>query len=184
MTRRCLRPPANNAKAASEHISKRLPRIETERLILRAPTLDDFPVWEKFFSGPNAPFEGGPEQAWPEYCNYVAGWILHGHGLLAITRKETSVTLGFVLLGLEWEDIEPELGWMLLPEARKQGFASEAAFALRNFGFNLLGSGNFVSYIHQSNAPSRMVAERLGANLEGTALGETDTLVYRHGVRQ
>ncbi len=160
-----------------------LPRIETDRLILRAPTVADFPVWDGFFGGDNPSFPGDSETAWDEFCNYTAGWVLHGHGLLAIERKETSVTLGFVLLGLEWGDIEPELGWMLAPVARRQGFATEAAAALRDFGLNLLGPGNFVSYIYKENTASIAVAERLGATLEGPALGEPDTLVYRHGVR-
>lgn len=183
MIRRCLLPPQGKAAEAAQSLAALVPQIETERLLLRAPTLSDFPIWETFFAGENAPFGGGSEDAWADYCNYTAGWLLHGHGLLAVVRKESSVTLGFVLLGLEWEDIEPELGWMLMPEARNQGFATEAAEALRNFGTGLLGAGNFVSYIFEGNAPSRKVADRLGATLEGPALGEIDTLVYRHGMR-
>lgn len=183
MNRRCLKPPTGRAAEVVEQLSAQLPRIETARLLLRAPKIADFPIWERFYIGDAPAFEGGSEVAWNEYCNYSAGWLLHGHGLLAIERKETSVTLGFVLLGLEWEDLEPELGWMLAPEARGQGFATEAAVALKQVGDDLLGSGNFVSYINKTNAPSRAIAERLGATLEGPALGEADTLVYRHGFR-
>lgn len=183
MIRRCLKPPTGRAADAVRHLSDHLPNIETQRLLLRAPTVSDFPVWERFFTGEQPAFDGGTEGAWDEFCNYTAGWLLHGHGLLAVERKETGVTLGFVLLGLEWEDIEPELGWMLTPEARGQGYATEAAATLKQFASDLLGSGNFVSYVFQDNGPSRAVAERLGATLEGTALGEADTLVYRHGAR-
>ena len=184
MTRRCLLPPNGNAAQAVSHLGHELPGIETERLLLRGPILGDFPVWERFFTGENPDFEGGSEGAWNEFCNYTAGWFLHGHGLLAAERKESSVTLGFVLLGLEWEDIEPELGWMFTPEARGQGYATEAAYAARQFGFSLLGEGNFVSYINTQNKPSIAVAERLGAIPEGPALGERETLVYRHGMRR
>ncbi|MBM7066251.1 GNAT family N-acetyltransferase [Actibacterium sp. 188UL27-1] len=176
----CLIPPTGPAAVAARAHRAALPRLKTRRLILRAPVLEDFTVWEALFL--NGDFDGGSEAAWEEFCVYTAGWLLRGSGLMALEHRETGETLGFVLLAMEWEDLEPELGWMLAETARGQGYATEAAVALRDHGFGVLGQGRFVSYIDATNSASRQVAERLGAACEGTAPGEPDTLVYRHGV--
>ena len=178
----CLMPPTGAAAAAAQAHRAPTPRFETERLILRAPVLEDFPVWEQLFL--DGAFDGGSERAWEEFCVYTAGWLLRGTGLMAVEHRETGETLGFVMLGMEWEDFEPELGWMLAQTTRGKGFATEAARALRDHGYGVLGQGGFVSYIDATNAASRGVAERLGAVCEGTAPGEPDTFVYRHGAAQ
>lgn len=180
---RCTHAPTGAAADLAARFQSLIPRLETERLVLRAPTLADFPVWVGLFEDEETEFEGGAEGAWDEYTNYIAGWMLHGHGLMAIETKSDSKTVGFVLLGLEWEDFEPELGWMLAKSARGHGYATEAAVALRDFGLDLLGPGNFVSYIYQDNTASQAVANRIGATFDDTVPGEPDTLIYRHGDR-
>ncbi|MEL6522144.1 MAG: GNAT family N-acetyltransferase [Pseudomonadota bacterium] len=177
---RCLQPPKGKAADAAAAHRAPLPILTTARLVLRPATLVDFPVWEEMFL--TGDFKGNSETAWDEFCVYTAAWLLHGHGLLAVEEQATGRTLGFTLLGLEWDDYEPELGWMLAPDARGQGIATEAAAALRDHATDLLGAGNFVSYIYSDNKGSRAVADRLGAVLEGHAPGEPGTLVYRHGV--
>jgi RimJ/RimL family protein N-acetyltransferase len=76
-------------------------------------------------------------------------------------RLPHASAIGFVHLAIEWDDQEPELGWHLIPEARGNGFATEAARAARDWGQTLLPG--FVSYVHPDNAASNRVAERLGA---------------------
>lgn len=186
MTRqRCLRPPRGKAETAAALHRGSVPVLETARLILRAPTLDDLPVWQALHAEPGA-FLGGAtedEDVWLSFTSYVAGWMLHGHGLWTIERRADGAAIGFVLLGLEWGDREPELGWMLAPEARGQGYATEAVTAARDFGRDLLGS--FVSYIDRDNTPSARVAERVGARRDATAEAafpaEDRPFVYRHG---
>ena len=84
---------------------------------------------------------------------------------------------GFVLLGREWDDPAPELGWMLAPEHRGQGYATEAARALRDHGLTLLP--DLFSYIRADNAASLRVAERLGATRVPCPF--PDAVAYRHG---
>ena len=185
---RCTHAPQGAAATAAEAIRDRIPRLETERLTLRAPEVRDFPAWATIFAGDDDHFIGGPtsaEEAWSEFCVYVACWLLHGHGLWAVERREDDATVGFVHLGLEWEDPEPELGWMFLPEARRQGYATEAATAARDHGFALLGPGNFVSYIHHGNNPSSRLAARLGARRDAAAEAalDDDAMVWRHEVQ-
>ncbi|MEM1130179.1 MAG: GNAT family N-acetyltransferase, partial [Pseudomonadota bacterium] len=186
-SRRCLLAPQGAAAHDAAWFRATLPRLETARLFLRAADLTDFSLWSRLMRGPYAPRLGGPlteEEAWEAYCVYTAGWLLHGHGLWAIDQKGAQRPVGFVLVGLEWTDDEPELGWMLDPTARGQGLATEAAAAARDHAVSVLPRGGVVSYIDPDNAPSARLAARLGAHRDRAAeaaIGD-GTQVWRHGV--
>ena len=171
---RCTHPPKGPAAQAARNYRAILPRLETARLHLRAPQIEDLPAWTALFTGPDAHLLGGPhtdEEAWEAFCVYTAGWLLHGHGAFAVVRKSDETTLGFVLIGLEWGDEEPELGWFFLPEHRGHGYATEAAAAARSLGLSLYGPGGLVSYIDPDNAASNALAARLGAIRDGSLHG-------------
>lgn len=177
---RCLQPPQDRAAVFARQHAARIPEIRTERLVLRAPKLSDFDTWSALFDGPESSFLGGPlsqEEAWEAYCVYVAGWTLHGHGLWSVERQSDPALVGFVLLGLEWGDAEPELGWLIAPKYRRQGFATEAGRAAQSFALSLFGPGQIVSCIDPDNVPSRRLAQRLGAWLDASC----DPEVFRHG---
>jgi RimJ/RimL family protein N-acetyltransferase len=182
---RCTRAPDGNAAFAAEAIAAVVPELLTDRLRLRAPRLSDLPAWTAIFAAP--PFEAGPEEAWTEFSTYTAGWLLHGHGLWSVDLRADDRLAGFVLLGLEWDDAEPELGWMFLPEHRGAGLATEAALAARDHGLVVLGAGSFVSYVAPENFPSNRLAERIGARRDPEAeaalraLQADRTHVWRHG---
>ncbi len=185
---RCTHAPQGAAAKSAAAIRDRVPQLETARLILRAPESRDFPVWAEIFAADTDGFIGGPtapKDAWSEFSVYVANWLLHGHGLWAVERRADGATVGFVHLGLEWDDEEPELGWMLLPEARRQGYATEAAKAAHDHALGLLGSGAFVSYVHHGNVASSRLAARLGAARDtgAEAALADDAQVWRHGGR-
>ena len=180
--RRCQRPPAGRAAAMAADLQGGVPVLVTDRLRLRAPRLDDLPLWTLIFAAP--PFEVDAEQAWTEFTTYAAGWLLHGHGLWTVETREAGTTVGFVLLGLEWDDAEPEIGWMLSPDHRGRGYATEAAAAVRDHAIDLFGHGGAVSYTDGANRASVRVAERLGARRDAAAeaaLGDPGTEVWRHG---
>ncbi len=186
--RRCLESPAGAAQPAAAAHRAVLPTYRTERLTLRAPEMSDFPVWRALMVPDEDGFLGGPhseEEAWDAFCVYVAGWLLHGHGLWTVELHATGDVAGFVHLGLEWDDLEPELGWMILPEFRSMGIATEASEVARSHGIGLLGDGGFVSYVARDNGPSNRLAARLGATRDHdteTALGGDEPLnVWRHG---
>lgn len=183
---RCLQPPTGSAAARSAALRAAAPCLSTERLTLRPPVVADFDLWATLLSGPDSEGLGGPiarEEAWAEFCVYAAGWLLHGHGLWSVECD--GALIGFVTLGLEWEDEEPELGYLFATDARGRGFATEAARAARDHALTLLGPGAFVSYIDPGNARSIRVAERLGAQRDADAearLGP-DVQVWRHALR-
>jgi RimJ/RimL family protein N-acetyltransferase len=55
-----------------------------------------------------------------------------------------------------------EIGWALVPAARGQGYASEAAAAAIDWSFHHLGPDRIISIIDPRNVASQRVAERLG----------------------
>lgn len=182
---RCtIAPQGAAAEAAISHRAT-IPVLETARLRLRAPTLEDYPTYAEIMAADQGHM-GGPftkKGVWQDFTNYVACWLLHGTGLWAVTLKNGPV-IGFISLGLEWEDHEVELGWMTLPAHEGNGYATEAATAARDFGRDMLPT--FVSYVDPDNTRSTRVAERLGAvrdaGVEAAILESLneDVQVWRH----
>jgi RimJ/RimL family protein N-acetyltransferase len=155
--------PAANFAAT---LAAELPVIETERLRLRAPHLSDFDAWAEIFTGPAGPHLGGPfdrDDAFTEFAATCGLWLLRGHGLWTVEPKAGGEVLGFVLIGFEPGDQVPELGYLFRPMAEGQGFATEAARALRDHAVGPMGLADLVSYIDPENPRSIRVAERLGA---------------------
>ena len=186
--RRCTQAPEGRAAEAARTHRAQVPQLETARLVLRAPEISDLTVWTPAFMDAFAEPGDTEERAWTEFSYYTACWMLHGFGLWTVERKADGVVLGFVTIGLEWDDDEPELGYIFAAEHRRQGYAEEAAVAARDHGLALLGPGAFVSYIERSNARSNRLADRLGAARDTgaeaalqAATGE-DIHIWRHGV--
>lgn len=160
-----------------------VPTIRTDRLILRAPVMADFPAYADFLASPRAQHMGGPYDqrgAWGVFCHDVALWVLFGHGALMIDLPG-GVCVGQVGINHGPLFPEKELGWLVYAGHEGQGYASEAAAALRDWAFGPGGLETLVSYVDPRNARSIAVAERLGAQLDaGAARTDPEDLVYRH----
>ena len=161
------------------------PTLTTERLILRAPVLEDFEPYAAFFASPRSGWEDGPisrAAAWKEFAAVTGQWMLKGYGALSIEDRATGAYLGETGVFHPASYPEPELGWVLMAEAEGRGLAQEAARAVRAWAYRTLGLPTLVSYIAAGNARSIRLAERLGAVLDPAApLPELDgCLVYRH----
>lgn len=163
------------------------PVLHTQRLTLRPMVAADFPAYAAMMgsarsAGMGGPF--GPRDAWGLFCHDVAGWSLFGHGALMADLPEGAGTVGQV--GLNGGPLfpEPELGWMIYDGHEGQGFATEAAGALRDWAFAHLRYASLVSYTDPDNAASIRVAQRLGAVLDADAARPDPTdLVWRHSRR-
>ncbi len=161
-----------------------IPTIETERLILRPPGMEDWPLYAELMFSERAVHMGGPfstNVAWGIFCHDVAQWTLMGHGALMVDARDSGQCLGQV--GINHGPLFPEheLGWLVYADAEGKGYAYEAALALRAWAFATLRLKTLVSYIDPRNTRSRRLAERLGAVLDTTApRQDPDELVYRH----
>ena len=161
-----------------------IPTISTERLTLRPPCLDDFEAFAAFLASSRAQYMNGPHdrhEAWSWFTNDAAQWQFFGYGGLFIETKDCSLA-GQVAV-IKWPDYpEPELGWLLYEGFDGQGFATEAAFALREHVYRASDLTTMVSYIDHANTASHRVAERLNARRDRNAPtpNGNDCRVYRH----
>jgi RimJ/RimL family protein N-acetyltransferase len=161
-----------------------IPRLKTERLRLRAPEIGDFEHYAAFLGSERAIHERGPMDrrvAWREFCASLACWPLRGFGAWSVIDRGGGAYLGEVGLFQPVEYPEPEIGWLVVPEAEGKGVAHEAALAVRAWAYGTLGLRTLVSYIAPANARSIRLAERLGATLDRDAPTiDPGDLVFRH----
>jgi RimJ/RimL family protein N-acetyltransferase len=110
-------------------------------------------------AGLHTPDAATPEQAETALDRFAE--VAEMYTLLVRDTGETAGFVGFVPRTMDWGE-ELELGWMLMPDARGQGYATEAACALRA----TKPRERIISLIREDNAASQHVAQRLGATLE------------------
>ena len=149
-----------------------IPVIETDRLTLRAPRLEDWPANHDLLASPRAMTLGGPFEemdAWGWFTSDLAHWSLMGHGALWADRQDTGETVGQanILNPPAWP--QEELGFMVLEGCEGQGFATEAAQALRAWYYaEHPAPVQLVSFVHPDNAASASILTRLGASLDAS----------------
>jgi len=143
--------------------------IETERLILRPPVMEDFEGWLRLYAdAESARFIGGPQppaMVWRTFMAMAGAWHLTGESMLSVIEKSSGRWMG--RLG-PWNPTDwpgTEVGWSLLPEARGKGYATEGAAAAMDWAFDDLGWAEIVHTIDPLNRPSQRVAERLGSRI-------------------
>jgi len=93
----------------------------------------------------------------------------NGFGRYAVVLKETGKVIGNC--GLMWWDIDGrqvlELGYMFNRAFWHKGYASEAAFAVKRYAFDVLGFDEVSSLVRDSNYASMNVAIRNGMLVRG-----------------
>ena len=144
--------------------------IETERLILRSWEADDAEAYYRinqdakvieFLLGPLSiqqvnNFIGGMNQQFEET----------GFTLWAVEEKKSGDLIGFIGLNIpKWEsEFTPcvEIGWRLGSQYWGNGYASEGAKAVLEYGFNQCKLNEIVSFTVPENLRSIRVMERIG----------------------
>ena len=161
-----------------------IPTLTTPRLILRPPVIADYPAYAGFLATPRSIHMGGPFTgwaAWGMFCHDVACWHLFGHGALMIDRRDTGQCIGQVGINHGPLFPEKELGWFLYEGHEGQGYATEAAAAMRDWAFSAGRLPTLVSYVDEANHASAAVAERLGAMRDPLApRQDPEDIVFRH----
>jgi len=161
-----------------------IPTLTTERLILRAPMLADFAAYAAFLASPRSKGLDGPldtRVAWSYFTHDTALWHLVGHGAFMLVRRDTGEVAGSIGVNAGPIFDEVELGWMVYDGHTGEGYATEAAAAVRDWALGTRGLATLVSYVGVDNAPSRRVAEKLGAVIDVVVRQQgPQTLTYRH----
>ena len=168
-----------------QQLGDEIPVLETERLILRAPRLEDLDALAAFFASPRAQYVGGPTtrfQSWRSLLTVTGHWVMRGYGYWTMEDRATGQPAGRVGVHFhEGEWPEPELGWHVFNGFEGKGYAYEAALAARRAAATQFGLGPLISLIAPENARSIRLAERLGATVEckGEVFGHP-CLMFRH----
>ena len=146
-------------------------RLETDRLILRQPALDDFePLCELMGDEVTTRFIGGvqsPPIVWRSLCGIVGHWALRGYGFFSVIEKESGAWLGRIGPWFPHGWPQPEVGWSLNRASWGRGYATEAAAATMDYVFDELGWRDVIHLIHADNAASQAVAAKLGSRNSG-----------------
>lgn len=148
-----------------------VPVLETDRLTLRGPAPQDIEPVIAFYADPvrSAGF-GGPlkrDDAWRWFALSVGHWCLHGYGFWTVETKDDEI-VGIVGIWNPEGWPEPELGWVMFENGEGKGFAFEAAKAVRDYAYEVLGMTTMSSNILPSNDRSKALARKMGAVYERT----------------
>ena len=142
--------------------------IETERLLLREYTMDDFDALYEIMSDPEtmqhypSPFDEKKTKRWIEWN--LDNYEKQGFGLWAVILKETGVFIGDC--GITLQDIDgdllPEIGYHIQRKYWRRGFAKEAAKAVRDWVFRNTQYDTLYSYMKYTNTASCSTAAAVG----------------------
>jgi RimJ/RimL family protein N-acetyltransferase len=143
--------------------------INTDRLIMRGWREPDLTPWAVMNADAQVRQYLGPvltfEQAAASALNYQDKLDRYGFGFWAVEIRSSAEFIGFT--GLDTVDEEMpftgiELGWRLARPAWGHGYATEAAQAAVQFGFDSLDLPEIVAVTMAANLRSQAVMRRLG----------------------
>lgn len=144
-------------------------QLETQRLRLRLMQPSDLDNLLKIFADPKvmASF-GGATFNREQMERWIQGNIEHqdryGYGLFSVILKSEKLLIGDC--GLEHMEIDgdqaAELGYDFRNDYWNQGFATEAATAVRDYAFDVLHLPSLISLIRIGNEASKRVSEKIG----------------------
>lgn len=142
--------------------------VETERLLLREMAEDDFDALYRVLA------DSDIMQHYPYTFDEtgVRNWIarnreryrIFGFGLWAVCLKETGELIGDCGLTMQLINgqIKPEIGYHIRADQQRNGYAKEAAIAVRDWTFHNTPFNIVYSYMKHTNAPSCKTAVSYG----------------------
>lgn len=145
--------------------------LETERLILRELTPEDYPALYEILSDPETmryypkPFDAQKVHRWIQWNQ--ENYETYGFGLWAVILKETGEFLGDC--GITMQNIHgqmlPEIGYHIHKDHQRKGYASEAAARCMEYAFMEKRLPMVYSYMKDTNVGSYSVALKNGMHL-------------------
>ena len=153
--------------------------IETERLIIKPYCMEDIDDLYKVYSDEKVMAyipEGVMSYEWVkdliewmvEYCyenNTPENIIKFG---VSVVDKEKNKVIGWCGLGsLDCKPEDVEIFYGLSSEYWGQGLATEAAKAMIQYGFEVIGLNRITAAVNSDNVASKKVIEKLGMKVQG-----------------
>ncbi|MDE2164037.1 MAG: GNAT family N-acetyltransferase [Alphaproteobacteria bacterium] len=151
-----------------------MPRLETERLLLRPPEFRDVPAittwigdWDVAKNLASVPHPYREDDA-HEFVALATEKFAKGEGYcFSVTRKQDGVFMGNC--GLNLKDGKFELGYWLGKPFWRQGYATEAAKKVISFAFHDLKAVSIWAGWFHDNPASGRVLQKLGCRHDGAA---------------
>ena len=149
-------------------------RLETERLIIRNFTADDWKDIAKiamnYEKSEYAKTDDGP---WPnnlEEYKGIAEWFAKGDDFVAIVLKAEKQLIGWIAKARnEEKEKEFNFGYIFHNDFHGKGYATESCSAIIKYIFEVLQANKVISGTAKVNIPSNKLLKRLGFN----KIGET-----------
>ena len=159
-------------------------QLETERLILRVPRIEDFERYAELFADEDACRHIGGHlargAAWRKFLQMPGAWMLQGFAMFSVIETSSGRWVGQV--GPWRPDGWPgnEIGYAFHPDAWGRGYAVESAVAAIDWAFAQLGWDDIIHCIAPANTASQKVASRLGSTRlrEGRLPPPSDTVAF------
>jgi ribosomal-protein-alanine N-acetyltransferase len=147
-----------------------VPIIITPQLTLRALENSDvkslYRIYQtegalQFFPNPQPP----PIERLGQFINHQQDhWKKHAYGNWAITLPGKTEIIGWAGLQYLPETGETEVGYLLDRQFWGRGFATQAAWASLQFGFERFDFDKIIGLVHPDNLASQRVLEKCGLN--------------------
>lgn len=163
-------------------------KIETERLLLRELTLDDFDALYEILSDTETMqhypklFDEERTKGWIEWNHH--NYKEYGFGLWAVILKETDEFIGDC--GLTIQNIDgallPEIGYHIHKKYWRRGFGSEAAKAVRDWTFENTEYDCLYSYMKYTNVGSYSTAIANGMKKVKEYPDEKNMISYAYAI--
>ena len=145
--------------------------LETERLILRVPVLEDYAAILELVSdldvmqyiGDGSPFS--PDATAAKLHRDIAHHVKHGFGFNMVYEKVSGDFVGQAgLFYLEYNDAQPniEIGYRLHKAFWRKGYATELVKGIMKWGFTNLPNDKLIAVIDPRNLNSQAVAKKAG----------------------
>jgi RimJ/RimL family protein N-acetyltransferase len=169
-----------------------IPTLETERLRLRAFTLEDADVFERLVR-PREVTDGTlsfphpvPEGWGVERINRMLERLASGeHVEFAVCSRSTGELIGGIGMSITARHRRGHLGYWLGVDHWGKGYATEAARAVLRYGFDVLNLHRIEAGHYPRNAASGRVLTKIGMQREGVMRGDLlkgdvfeDTVMY------
>ncbi len=164
--------------------------IETERLILREYTLNDFNALFEIVSDLEtmqhypAPFDEQRTKEWIVWN--LENYEKFGFGLWAVVLKENGKFIGDCGITIQNIDNEmlPEVGYHIHKKYWQRGFAKEAARAVRDWVFHNTQYNTIYSYMKYTNVGSYATVIAIGMKKVKEYPDEKNGITYVYAIKR
>ncbi len=142
--------------------------IETERLIIRKFTLDDWQFVYEYTSDINV-MKYMPEDIFSEKDSkaFVIKNSSENAMHFPVLLKNDQTLIGHIAFHKYFGEHTYEIGWVFNPKYYNKGYASEAAHSILKYGFETMKLHRIIATCHPDNIPSYRVMEKIGMRREG-----------------